>query len=200
MSDNPLLQSEDMLQCLLQKLLDIQRKLKVPKNSHSDFGNYDYRSKEDIIEAVKPLCFERDCLLTLEDDIRLLDNGWVYITVTASLLDVNSGEVIRASASAREPESKPKLDSSQVTGSTASYAGKRALGNLFAIDDTMDADGLNDQTNAPRNSPQAPQQAQQSPYIGECPACGARYSFIDLQQMQGASCECGLIGEFRMVS
>lgn len=126
------------------KLLEIQRELKCEKGQTNKFGGYQYRSKEDILEAVKPLAHARDCTVVVDDRTCYLPNGWVYIESTAELHDVETGSAVRATAQAREPESKKGMDTSQITGTAASYAGKRALGNLFAIDDTKDADSLND--------------------------------------------------------
>lgn len=126
------------------KLLEIQRELKCEKSQFNKFGGYSYRSKEDILEAVKPLAHERGCAVIVDDRAVHYPNGWVYIESTASLHDCESGSAVTATAQAREPESKKGMDASQITGTAASYAGKRALGNLFAIDDTKDADSLND--------------------------------------------------------
>lgn len=168
---------------ILAKLLEIQRELKVEKGTHNDFGDFWYRSKEDILEAVKPLCHDRGLVLVCNDNVECLGNGWVYVTTTASLTDVLTGETVAATASAREPESKPKMDSSQVSGSAASYAGKRALGNLFALDDTKDADGYGQQG--------AKRPATGGPFVGMCAACGLRYEFQSPEQASQCACRCG---------
>lgn len=127
-------------QTLAQKLLRIQQGLTVGKNRYNEFGGYYSRSKEDILEAVKPLAHELGCVVLCDDQILSLGDDWTYVQTTATLMDAVSGETIKATAQAREPVSRAKMDASQLTGSAASYAGKRALGNLFAIDDTKDAD------------------------------------------------------------
>ena len=131
-------------QNIYQKLLEIQRELKCDKSQFNKFGGYAYRSKEDILEAVKPLAHERGCVVVVSDHIEELRNGWVYIESTASLRDgsYTAGNFVHAMGYAREPEAKKGMDASQITGTAASYAGKRALGNLFAIDDTKDADAI----------------------------------------------------------
>lgn len=126
------------------KLLEIQSELKCEKSQFNKFGGYQYRSKEDILEAAKPLAHERGCSIVMNDEVVYYPNGWMYIESTAELHDCESGSGVTAKAQAREPESKKGMDASQITGTAASYAGKRALGNLFAIDDTKDADSLND--------------------------------------------------------
>ena len=121
----------------MQKLIEIQNELKAPKGKTNSFGGYKYRSCEDILEAVKPLCKEHGCLLTLSDEI-ISEAGRVYVKTTATITD---GETeVSVSASAREAENKKGMDDSQITGATSSYARKYALNGLFCIDDTKDAD------------------------------------------------------------
>lgn len=122
----------------LKGLALIQSKLKAPKSRHNNFGNYDYRSCEDILDAVKPLLKEAGCTLTLSDDISLIGERY-YIVSTATLTDAN-GKETSVRAFAREPISKKGMDDSQLTGSASSYARKYALNGLFCIDDTRDAD------------------------------------------------------------
>lgn len=126
---------------IYEKLIDIQTKLKVEKTKYNDFGKFDYRSAEDILQAVKPYLAEHKLLLLLTDEIKQLDSRF-YVEATATLTD---GEAkIETKASAREPqEPKAKMDESQTTGSTSSYARKYALNGLFALDDGNDSDSLN---------------------------------------------------------
>lgn len=123
------------------KLMDIQTRLKVEKNKHNDFAGFNYRSCEDILLAVKPFLETHNLSLLLTDDIVCVD-GRAYIKATAILTD---GETeIKVSALAREPEKpKAKMDESQTTGSTSSYARKYALNGLFALDDGEDSDDTN---------------------------------------------------------
>ncbi len=121
------------------KLLAIQSTLKAPKGQRNNFGNYNYRSAEDILEAVKPLCAEQGCVLTVNDEILLIGDRF-YIKATATLRDCESDEAISNSAFAREEKEKKGMDASQVTGACSSYARKYALNGLFCIDDTKDAD------------------------------------------------------------
>lgn len=125
----------------MQKLLQIQSELKAPKNQINSFGNYNYRSCEDILEAVKPLLVQHECTLTITDDIVAVWDR-VYVKATATINDGN--ESISVNAFARESETKKGMDDSQITGSASSYARKYALNGLFLIDDTKDADATND--------------------------------------------------------
>lgn len=120
-------------------LMAVQAELKAPKNQHNSFGKYDYRSAEDIIEAVKPLLKENGLFLNMSDDIVLIGDRY-YIKSTVKVVDVVTGESVQTSALAREAAQKKGMDESQVTGTASSYARKYALNGLFAIDDNRDAD------------------------------------------------------------
>ena len=127
---------------IYKKLMNIQTKLKAPKSQRNNFGNYNYRSCEDILEAVKPLLDEFKVALTIKDEIILIGERY-YIKATATLIDIDTGDTTETSAYARESAEKRGMDASQVTGATSSYARKYALNGLFAIDDNKDADATN---------------------------------------------------------
>lgn len=126
----------------MKRLIEIQQELKAPKNQKNSFGGYNYRSCEDILEAVKPLLKKQGLALVIKDDILAID-GRFYIKATASLFDENKDKIAETTALAREEENKKGMDASQLTGSTSSYARKYALNGLFAIDDNKDADAIN---------------------------------------------------------
>lgn len=155
-----------------EKLLHIQQELKCKKGQYNSFGKYRYRSCEDILESVKPLLKEYKCILTINDELLVLgDNNAIhyeetyydkdlkrenirhvvvggqrfYIKATATLTDIETGEMISNTALAREEENKKGMDGSQITGTSSSYARKYALNGLFAIDDTKDSDTSNKQ-------------------------------------------------------
>lgn len=121
------------------KLAAIQRELKAPKGQYNSFAKYNYRSCEDILEAVKPLCIKNNATLILNDTVREI-SGRFYVVATATLADQESDGVVEADAYAREPQDKKGMDDSQITGMASSYARKYALNGLFCIDDTKDAD------------------------------------------------------------
>ena len=123
-----------------QKVVAIQSKLKAPKGQYNSFGKYNYRSCEDILEGVKPLLSEHELVLTIEDSIEMIGDRY-YVKATATLSDGTNS--ISTSAYARESLDKKGMDSSQVTGATSSYARKYALNGLLCIDDTKDADTMN---------------------------------------------------------
>lgn len=124
------------------KLLSVQNELKAPKSQFNSFGKYKYRSCEDILEALKPVCAKHKAITFITDSISVVGNRY-YVTATATFVDVETGEKVEVSAHAREEESKKGMDGSQVTGASSSYARKYALNGLFCIDDTKDSDYTN---------------------------------------------------------
>lgn len=131
---------------LHEQLAVIQQTLKVSKSQKNTFGNYNYRSCEDILEAVKPLL--NGLTLVIEDEVINIGARY-YVKATASLN--NGTEMIDAAAYAREAEDKKGMDDAQITGAASSYARKYALNGLFAIDDTKDADTM-DNTAKPKET------------------------------------------------
>ena len=124
---------------IYKKLLLIQSELKAPKGQKNTFGNYKYRSCEDILESVKPLLLKNNTALHISDEIVLIGDRY-YIKATATLTDIDSQLYVENIAYAREEETKKGMDGSQITGTASSYARKYALNGLFCIDDTKDAD------------------------------------------------------------
>jgi len=118
-------------------LTKIQSELVAPKWQRNHFWNYNYRSAEDILNAVKPLLKETNSTLTLSDKI-IEVWGRIYIEATATIKSVDFEESVTWFA--REPEQQKGMSESQITWTASSYARKYALNWLFAIDDTKDAD------------------------------------------------------------
>mgnify|MGYP003085187124 CR=1 FL=1 len=123
----------------IEKIVAIQSELKAPKGQYNSFGKYNYRSCEDILEGVKPLLTKHGLVLTIQDSIDLIGDRF-YVKATATITD--GKEQLSTSAYARESLDKKGMDASQVTGATSSYARKYALNGLLAIDDTKDADTM----------------------------------------------------------
>lgn len=158
----------------MKELIAIQAELKVPKNQKNQFGNYNYRSAEDITEAVKPLAANHGCFLTMEEHIEMMGQAFVckdyydfgyedkdgiwhpdireievvkglrYFDVSKVTLTNSAGETVSCTSVAEHPEFKKGMDPAQVSGATSSYARKYALGGLFALDDIRDPDATND--------------------------------------------------------
>lgn len=139
---------------LTQRVGDIQHKLKAPKGQYNSFGKYNYRSCEDILEGVKPLLKEHNLALLIDDEIVQIGERY-YVKATAKITD--GREIVSATAYAREPDTKKGMDESQITGATSSYARKYALNALLCIDDTKDADTMD-------NSKKPAQQTQETVY------------------------------------
>ena len=137
---------------IYEKLANIQQELKAPKNQRNNFGNYNYRSCEDILEAVKPLLKNNKLILTLDDELVQIGERY-YIKAIAKIIDIEKPyeefddikavNCITNVAYAREEETKKGMDGSQITGASSSYARKYALNGLFLIDDVKDSDTTN---------------------------------------------------------
>jgi hypothetical protein len=141
------------------KLRAIQCKLIAPKNQYNSFGKYHYRSCEDILEAVKPLLSEQGLTLRIHDEIVQMGNRYYVKAVVTITHDFET--FLESTAFAREEEDKKGMDGSQITGAASSYARKYALNGLFLIDDTKDADTLDNTTKIPQKAPEPARQEQQ---------------------------------------
>lgn len=125
---------------LMDILHDIQQGLNVPKDMLNSFGGYKYRNKEGILSSVKPL-LPKGCVVTVTDEIVMV-GGRTYVKATATIMQ--GTEHFHTTGWAREQETKKGMDEAQITGAASSYAGKYALGGLFAIDDSaLDPDSTN---------------------------------------------------------
>lgn len=124
----------------MEKLITIQSELKAPKNQRNNFGNYNYRSTEDILEAVKPLLKENGCTLNISDEIIEL-GGILFVQATVSISDGQS--IIESKAQAGIDLTTKGMSYAQCFGASSSYARKYALNGLFLIDDTKDSDATN---------------------------------------------------------
>jgi len=130
-------------------LIAIQSELKAPKNQFNSFGKYKYRSAEDILESVKPLLKKYGCYLTITETTQEIA-GYLVLTSKVSISDGEKTIFVEAQAGIN-PERKG-MDIAQSFGSSSSYAKKYALGNLFLLDDTKDADS--NRVNEPISKPE----------------------------------------------
>lgn len=124
---------------LKEKIMYIQQELNVPKKRWNKFGEFYYRSCEDILEASKELLKKYKVILTLTDHVEEV-GGKNYVVAIAEIEDLESDENATVRAYAREAETKKGMDASQLTGTASSYARKYALNGLFCLDDNKDAD------------------------------------------------------------
>ena len=125
---------------MFDKLVRIQQELKAPKNQRNNFGNYNYRSLEDIMESVKPLLKREGLVLTFRDSV-LEIAGIPVIESSAILTDGESEYSVTASAGV--DVNRKGMDISQSFGASSSYSRKYAANGLFLIDDTKDSDATN---------------------------------------------------------
>lgn len=130
------------MQKIYEKLAAIQAEIHAPKNERNEFGKYNYRTAEAILEAVKPFLKAQGCLLNCTDELLLIGDRY-YIKATVIITAVEDGSQISTTAYAREELDKKGMDQSQVTGASSSYARKYALNGLLCIDNTPDSDATN---------------------------------------------------------
>ena len=123
----------------VQKLVSIQNGLKCKKAKRNNFGNFNYRSCEDIFESVKPLLSQQGLMMYVSDEIQSI-NGFNYIKATVTITD--GANSVSSHGWAKESDMKKGMDSSQITGSSSSYARKYAIGGLLMIDDSTDPDSM----------------------------------------------------------
>ena len=124
----------------MEKLRKIQCELKAPKNQRNNFGKYNYRSCEDILEAVKPLLDKHKCTLTISDEVREVC-GVLFVEAIVFISD--GTDSVHTKAQAGIDPNRKGMDIAQSFGSSSSYARKYALNGLFLIDDTKDAHASN---------------------------------------------------------
>lgn len=131
----------------------VQQNLKAPKSQYNVHGGFNYRSCEDILTALKPLLDISGLMLTISDDIRFIGDRF-YIEATVVIDDLFSDKSMTFKSLARETLERKGMDSSQITGAASSYARKYALNGAFNIDDTKDADSMNNGSTPPQKQPQ----------------------------------------------
>ena len=121
-------------------LATIQTKLKAKKSSYNSFGKYYFRKSEDILEAVKPFLLEHGVYVTVNEEIIATDPVPTMLS-TATISDGKSA--IHATAVVGVDLNQKGMQTAQQFGAASTYGKKYALGNLFLIDDTEDADATN---------------------------------------------------------
>jgi len=180
-------------QNIYEKLNHIQANLNAPKNLFNKFGNYKYRNLEGIFEGLKPLLKETGCTVMVSDEIVCV-NEMNYIKATATLSWGTNN--ISVTGWARESVSRKGMDDSQITGATSSYARKYAMNGLFAIDDTKDADSM-DNTNhetKPKKTTRAPNKAKQNEDLSDSQKAEILKLIKSVEKGYGASVLASLRG------
>lgn len=162
-----------------QKLSAVQLSLHAPKGQYNSFGKYNYRSCEDILEALKEPLRINNSAVTITDNVEAI-GGRIYVKATATFHDAESGESLSVTAFAREDETKKGMDGAQITGAASSYARKYALNGLFLIDDNKDPDTRPPESNQPQPSALA---------MHKCVDCGAEITGLKKQSGETISAE-----------
>lgn len=131
---------------MIEQLVKVQNELKAPKSQYNSFGKYSYRNAEDIFEAAKPICFKYGLFLSISDEV-IEVGGSLFVESTATITDGEKSFNVKAQAGL--DLNRKGMDKAQASGASSSYARKYALGGLFLLDDTKDADATNTHGKAP---------------------------------------------------
>ena len=126
---------------LNKKLAVIQTELKAKKSSYNSFGKYYFRKAEDILEAVKPFLLRENVSVKVDEELLTYSSTPPIIKSTATISDGENS--ITATAVVGIDLTQKGMQTAQQFGAASSYGKKYALGNLFLIDDTADADSTN---------------------------------------------------------
>ena len=133
-----------------EKLSTIQADFKAKKSRKNSFGNYMFRSAEDILEALKPYNTKHGVYFTIRENLTLGD--FPILHSTATIVDAETGDHIEGTAVVGIDLNQKGMQMPQKFGSASSYGKKYALGNLLLIDDTADADATNTHGKTPRQT------------------------------------------------
>jgi len=123
-----------------EKLSKIQSSLKAKKSKFNSFGKYNYRSAEDILEALKPYLTEHNVTVILHESLQDISGN--LIMESRAIISDGDGEIMATALVAVDMDQRG-MNAPQKFGSASSYGKKYALGNLFLIDDTADSDATN---------------------------------------------------------
>ena len=130
-----------------EKLSKIQYEFKAKKSRFNSFGKYNFRSAEDILEALKPMNNKHNVYFIIDENLTL--GEFPIMHTTASIVDAKSGDQVTASAIVGIDLNQKGMQMPQKFGSASSYGKKYALGNLLLIDDTADSDATNTHSKEP---------------------------------------------------
>ena len=133
-----------------EKLSQIQTRFKSKKSRFNSFGKYNFRSAEDILEAIKPYLLKHGVTVTVNEKL-IVSEPTPIIKTTAAIHDVK-GAKLEATAIVGVDLMQKGMQTPQQFGSASSYGKKYALGNLFLIDDTQDSDAINDHSKTMNNA------------------------------------------------
>ena len=170
-----------------QKLTKIQTEFKSKKSRFNSFGKYYFRSAEDILEATKPFLKELDVTVTVDEELISFDPP--VMQVTAKISDGKAE--IKSRAVVGVDLDQKGMQMPQRYGAASSYGKKYALGNLFLIDDTQDADATNSHgKKAVQQAMNASQLKSAKDYVksgGKVEAIKAKYTLTQAQEKELAT-------------
>ena len=83
---------------LKEKLSTIQNEFKAKKSRYNSFGKYNFRSAEDILEALKPYNKKYGVHFTVKENLTVMGVDFPILHSTATIVDNNSDEFIEATA------------------------------------------------------------------------------------------------------
>ena len=136
---------------LNEKLTSIQTRLKAKKSRYNSFGKYYFRSAEDLLESLKPYLQELGVTVTISE--RWLNPAIGFPIIESKAVISDGKNTIEATAVVGVDLDQKGMQMPQKFGSASSYGKKYALGNLFLIDDTQDADASNTHGKATAKKP-----------------------------------------------
>ena len=167
---------------LTEKLTKIQTEFKSKKSRYNSFGKYYFRSAEDILEATKPFLKELDVTVTIQEDLISFEPPVLKVTATVA----DGKDSLNAVAIVGVDLDQKGMQMPQRYGAASSYGKKYALGNLFLIDDTQDADATNNHGKAKTTITNA-DFAKAKKYVksgGKVDAIKSKYSLTKAQETE----------------
>tara|TARA_R100001443_G_scaffold5734_2_gene14515 strand:+ start:2237 stop:2782 length:546 start_codon:yes stop_codon:yes gene_type:complete len=136
-----------------QKLATIQTKFKSKKSRFNAFGKYNFRSAEDILEAIKPYLLQLGVSVRIKE--KLISPEPMPILQSTAIIKDEKGMELKATALVGVDLNQKGMQTPQQFGSASSYGKKYALGNLLLIDDTQDSDATNDHSKKKFTAPKS---------------------------------------------
>ena len=168
-----------------EKLSLIQQQFKAKKSRYNSFGKYNFRSAEDILEALKPFCDKYKVYFVIHEDLQMgFGNDVPIIQSRAQIHDSESEAFISATAVVGIDLNQKGMQTPQQFGSASSYGKKYALGNLLLIDDTADSDAMNTHGKASMTSTQLKQAQEYVKSGGKVEAIKKKYSMTAEQEKE----------------
>ena len=170
---------------IYEKLSLIQQQFKAKKSRYNSFGKYNFRSAEDILEALKPFCDKYKVYFVIHEDLQMgFGNDVPIIQSRAQIHDSESEAFVSATAVVGIDLNQKGMQTPQQFGSASSYGKKYALGNLLLIDDTADSDATNTHGSQTMTSAQLKQAQEYVKSGGKVSSIKKKYAMTPEQEKQ----------------